>query len=241
MPPHPPDPDEPRFTDEELRLILHRAAERQVRAPDPAAAGRSLAEIQAIAEEAGIDPAQVAREAALVRAERRPAHAAGPRRQHVAYEITVPAELPEAARSGLLEYARELTRQRGSITGEQSALVWTATDGFGVTRVSVATRPGSTHIVVSEDRTSSAIAAGIGALLLGVAVAVMAVPLLFAAGVDLALGVAIGLGLAGAVTWAGARLYMRRQTARWRARAQWLGEALERQARQALPDSARPR
>lgn len=233
--PTPTSDDDPRFTDEELALILHRAAERELRAPLPAADGRSLAEIQAIAAEAGIDPAHVAREAAALRTERSAVVGGMQDRTHFAFELTVPGELPEAERLALLDRARALTRMRGSVKQEPDALTWTGTDGFGVTRVSLPARPGRTTIVVSEDRTSSAIAAGFGAALLGVGVAVVAVPLLLIAGFGGAPGVvAIGALLAGGATWAGMRLRARRRAAAWRARAQWLGEELERAAREAL-------
>ena len=64
-------PESPRFSDEQVRLILARAAaessgEGAGRAGDARHAGRSLREIEQIASEAGIDPAAVRRAAVLV-------------------------------------------------------------------------------------------------------------------------------------------------------------------------------
>ena len=225
------DPDDRRYSDEELALILRRTAEREVQAPVPATRGRTLAEIKAIAAEAGLDPSHVEQAAATVRAERRTDVAGVQERTEFAWETTVPAELTAPEGLELLDRARTLTRLRGVVKQEPDAVTWTGTDGFGVTRVAVAARLGRTKIQVSEDRTSSTMAAGFGGLLVGATLAVISVPVLLLTGIGVVPSVVLGGALGGLGAWGGVRLYFRRRAAKWQRRVEWLGAELETAAR----------
>jgi len=233
--------DDRRYSDEELAVILQRAAERQVQAPVPATRGRTLAEIQAIAVEAGIDPTHVEQAAAAVRAERRTDVAGVQERTEFAHEVTLPDELTPPESTELLDRARALTRLRGVMKQEPDALTWTGTDGFGVTRVAVAARLGRTKISVSEDRTSSTMAAAFGGLLAGGTLAVIAVPVFLLTGIGILASVVLGGALGGLGAWGGVRLYFRRRAARWRQRVEWLGAELETTARDLVARREPPR
>ncbi len=115
----PHDPDEPRrYSDEETALILRRAAELQE--PDGnsrSAAGFTLAEIQQIAAEAGIDPACVTEAAALISVQEpdRWARIVGaPTRFR--YERTVSGELPDPAWAALVQEIRQAMRKPGQVS-----------------------------------------------------------------------------------------------------------------------------
>ncbi len=64
----PPDDSSRRYGDREIGLILKRATELQDTAPEPSGSGLSLAELEEIALEAGIDPTHLRRAAAEVEA-----------------------------------------------------------------------------------------------------------------------------------------------------------------------------
>ncbi len=222
-----------RYSDEETALILRRAAELQeTGGRSRHAAGFTLAEIQQIASEAGIDPACITEAAALVSAHERDRWAGllgAPTRFR--FERVVSGELPERAWGALVEEIREAMQRPGQVGHVAGALEWVHESGDrDWVRIGVTSRSGKTHIDLRARRgdeaagvlSLSAVSGAMLALLTGGLLGLEAT-----AGVFAVLGGGSGAGLAfGWATW-------KRLSAGWERRLSTLVTRLARMAEEA--------
>ena len=126
-----PDPDR-LYTDEEVAAILRRAVQPRTRAsaslPARTREGISLATLEQIATETGIDPARV-REAALSLESDSEVEGGsalfGPRSSHV-FDRVVEGEVPRERLSDLVATMRRLTRVKGKVVEVGDWLEWTS-------------------------------------------------------------------------------------------------------------------
>ena len=228
---------ERRYTEEELALILNRAAERQegVQASAPR---YTLADIQEIAAGAGIAADHVASVAATLGDARAPSGGGVLGAPHrFRYEDSIDGEVADDVIGELFDIARRAIGEQGQVTEALGTVEWKARDPFGWSYVSVARRGGRTTIGVLSARSDAAVVAGtvgglgafFGSLALGAAlvgIVSVAAPVAAAAGIGLAMG---GAGVSTRVGW---RRYARRVVTRTEA----LGAALVEAARSAVED-----
>jgi hypothetical protein len=152
--------DERRYSDQEFALILREAGElRKVRSERRGSReGLTLAEMQDIAREAGIDPDLVARAAALV-PEHRLSLAArifgGPGQYRMVGRV--PGEIPEEEMGRILETIREVLRHQGVANKVLDTLEWKTVGETSAVCVNVSARDGDTRLEVTVDRTGSGI------------------------------------------------------------------------------------
>jgi hypothetical protein len=151
---------ERRFTEEELALILERAAEQQ-EGVKGTAARYTLADIQEIAAGAGITPDQVASVAATLR------DARVPRRGGVLgaplgfrFEESIEGEIPDDVVAELFDIARRETGVLGNVSEALGQLEWKDQSADGWTHVSVTRRGGRTTVRVLSPRSDAAGAVG---------------------------------------------------------------------------------
>jgi hypothetical protein len=210
------------YTDDELALILNRAAELQVGGVQPSGARHTLAEIQEIAAEAGIAASHVAAVAAGLREnrERGPTGFLGaPWRFRC--EETIEGEVSDDVVGELIDMARRELGLQGRVNEALGAVEWTGRDNFGAMYVTVTRRGGRTTIGVLSARTDAAAVTGVlgatGALLgsvgLGIALATtgLVAPLAAVAGI---VGASSSSWLSMRVTWRSfARRYAERTAA----------------------------
>lgn len=149
-----------RYSDEEAALILRRAAELQhVEGQPPSTTGFTLAELQQIAREAGIDPQRVADAAALVHGGRNGRWTrilGAPARFR--YETSIEGELPDHAWGVLLEEIRAVMRKPGQVSHLPGALEWRQDrkENTGAVEIVVTSQAGTTHIGLNADNRSLA-------------------------------------------------------------------------------------
>ena len=244
MKPKPPVPTgERRYTEEELALILNRAAERQ-EGVQSGAPRYTLAEIQEIAAGAGIAPEHVASVAVTLRDERAPRGGGllgAPDRFR--FEETIEGEVADDVIGELFDLVRRTLGLQGEVTEALGTLEWKGQDSFGWTYVTVARRGGRTTIGVLSARTDAAavtwIAGGLGAFFgsIGLAAALvgtvgLAAPIAVAAPI----GAGAGIGLATGGAWAAMRATWRRYARRAVSRIETLGSSLVAAARQAIDE-----
>jgi hypothetical protein len=222
------DPSAPRFSEKELALILHRAAEAQTRSQS--GSGYSLAEIQAIASEAGISPHLIEEAAATVRLDQE----ASPYSTTLRIDRVVQGEVPTADFIELVDIIRLHSDLPGETSTDHGRLEWRATDGIGTTVLTVTPRGGRTRIALRLTPSELLIGAGTIAFIsgafgfFGVALALKAIG---AAKATMALGglVAGGTGLAGGFT-----IGLRRLGRKWRGRARAVADEIAAAAREAV-------
>ncbi len=159
--------DERRYSDEEFALILSRAVEIEGRpAPEPETPplplppsdGLTLAEIQEIAGEAGIDPGAVA-EAASALSREEPSTLAillgGPPKMQV--ERFVPGHPSPEQMSVMIDQAREILERDGDANEVLGGLEWRFHEpGESSTFIQVAPRGDGTRIRISVSRSGQA-------------------------------------------------------------------------------------
>lgn len=227
-------PDDPRhYTDEETALILRRAAELQEPREGPRSArGLTLAEIQQIACEVGIDPAAVAEAAALVSGGERDRWGrliGAPTRFR--YERTVSGDVPDPAWAALVEEIRQVLGKPGQVGHVPGALEWVHEDENGDSvRVGVTSRAGTTRVELHARRGNEAAMLLMLPATAGVLLAMLGGGLSgLEAGPELwtAMGGGAGGGLA--LGWAG----WKQLSARWERRLSTLVARLARVAGQA--------
>lgn len=213
------------FDDREVARILERAAELQASpgGGGDASTGMSLAELEQVAREAGIDPAMVRRAAAEVarggRAVSAPAPVLGAPVRLVA-ERVLAGELPESRFATILEVIQRETDDPGQPSGIGGTLVWHSSPPLQYARarwsrrlaVRVTPRDGHTTVRVEESIADAAggifggLMGGIGGtglgLSLGIGIGVMHAPLVAVGLAALAVGGSYGLarGIFGAVS-----------------------------------------
>ena len=234
---------ERRYTEEELALILNRAAERQEGALS-GAPRYTLTEIQEIAAGAGISPEHVASVAAALsdaRASRGGGLLGAP--QRFRFEESIDGEVADDVIGELFDLVRRTLGVQGAVTEALGTLEWKGQDTFGWNYVTVARRGGRTTIGVLTARTDAAIAtatfAGMGALFGSVALSAALVgtgsllaPIVLAAPV----GAVTGIGLATGGVWAAMRATWSRYARRTVSRVETLGSALVAAARRAVEE-----
>jgi hypothetical protein len=237
-PTRPPAPlGERRYTEEELALILNRAAERQ-EGVQSGAPRYTLAEIQEIAAGAGIAPEHVASVAVALKDARAPRGdglLGAPDRFR--FEDSVDGEVADDVIGELFDLVRRTLGVQGEVAEALGTLEWKGQDPFGWNYVSVARRGGRTTISVLTARSDAAVAmvtfAGMGAVFGsgGLTMALGSTP-----GIAEPLAVIAGIGLGTTGMWAALRATWRRYTRRVVARTESLGSALVAAARQAVEE-----
>lgn len=187
--------DDRRFDEREFSIILRKAAELQERdAARPAHAGLTLREIEAIAEEAGIDAKNV-RSAALMLGHARPGmgrRLLGPS-SHIHAQATATTQFGKEALAAMIDAAQAETGRTGSAREVLGGIEWSSRDSMGTIQVTARLAGGETRVQVSTDRKEAAasiatlapITGMIGGGTLG---AVVGLPPLAAAGIAVAGG-----------------------------------------------------
>src|SRR3954470_19358541 len=228
---------ERRYTEEELALILNRAAERQegVQASAPR---YTLADIQEIAAGAGIAPDHVASVAAALRGERAPTGGGVLGAPHrFRFDESIDGEVADDVVGELFDVVRRTLGLQGEVTEALGTIEWKGQDAFGWSYVTVARRAGRTTIGILSTRTDAVALTwtlgGLGAFFgsLGVGAALVGT-----VGLAAPLAVAVGMGIATGGAWAGTRAAWRRFSRRVLARTETLGAALVATARNAVED-----
>ena len=228
---------ERRYTEEELALILNRAAERQegVQASAPR---YTLADIEEIAAGAGIARDHVASVALSLRD--RPAPSGGgvlgaPLRFR--FDHSIDGELSDDAVADLLELARRELGVQGEVVHALGAVEWMAEEGGGWTHVNIVRRGGRTSIGILATREEAAGVAwtvGGAGTVFGSMGSVLALGELTALGDPLTALGGIALGTGGA--WLAVRALWRRFSRRSANRTDSLGSLLHDAARRAVED-----
>ena len=228
---------ERRYSEEELALILNRAAERQegVQASAPR---YTLADIQEIAAGAGIAPDHVASVAAALRDDRMPQSGGvlgAPYRFR--FEESIEGEVADDVVGELFDAVRRTLGLQGEVTEALGTVEWKGQDAFGLSYVTVARRGGRTTIGVLSTRTDAAAVAGtvggLGAFFGSVGVASA---LVGTVGLTAPLAVAAGMGVAMGGAWVAVRATWRRYARRVIGHTETLGLALVAMAQGAVED-----
>jgi hypothetical protein len=141
---------ERRYDEKELALILKLAAKRQAVAAGPGRGGLSLAEIQQIAAEAGLDPQHVAEAAAALETQygHRWPSLLGPSTKFL-FERTIPGEVPTNELSEIIEIIRRVTGVQGEVSQVFDSVEWKGHDQMDRhTYVTIKRQGGQTKIKV---------------------------------------------------------------------------------------------
>jgi hypothetical protein len=228
---------ERRYTEEELALILNRAAERQegVQASTPR---YTLADIQEIAAGAGIGPDHVASIAASLSDARPPRGGSVLGAPHrFRFEDSIEGEVADDVVGELFDVVRRTLGVQGEVTEALGTVEWKGQDVFGWSYVTVARRGGRTTLGVLSVRADAAAVTvtlgGTGAFLGSLALGSAAVSLVSVAA---PVAAAAGIGVAMAGAWAATRAWWRRHARRVVAQTEALGLALVAAARSAVED-----
>ena len=222
----------PRYSEQEMALILKRAAELQEGA-DGRGEEVSLGDIQAIAAEAGISPAYVTEAAAeLQHPGPRVGWLGAPIRFHE--ERTVPGALSSTAAGELIDRARTELSLHGEVTQVLDSVEWRGQSALGWTFVTLAPRAGGTRIAVTASRTDQAVLVGVAGFGIGILSALggVAVALSIADNAIVASAIIAGSGIAGTIV--SARLLWRGVAARWRRRTRQIVDTLAERAAQLI-------
>lgn len=150
-----------RYSEEEFALILRKASEIQVSSGNPSAktgtGGLTLAEIQSIATEAGIDSEAVSRAASILGAlewEQKEGLAAaifgGPSKFHLDCEI--PGNLPPEGMWRILEEIRRVAKHQGEASEVLGGIEWKTVGELSAINVNISPRGDSTSIQIVGDR-----------------------------------------------------------------------------------------
>ncbi len=152
--------DDRRFTDTEVREILKRAVQHAPSRSLSKREGLSLAELRAIAGEAGIDPRRIeeaARDVALRRgAPENPLIGAPLQLQ---FERTVEGVIAPEDAPRVLSLIRDTTGLQGEVADIRGSLEWSARGDFVERHVSVWSRDGSTTIRAASNLNNAALIA----------------------------------------------------------------------------------
>jgi hypothetical protein len=209
------------FTDREVRLIFERAGQLDG-ASDRGERRLSLAEIQQIGAQAGLDPRDVAAAAESIRAASIDERLSGaPARFRIGARID--ERLGEDGLSALVHAARDATGYHGSVSYGGGGAEWRARSALGAVIVSAHVESSGTRIdvVVSREdaRAVATIASGVAGLALGGWVASFAG---HAFGASVATSLVAGAATAAASGWGIARATWRPISRRWAERAREL-------------------
>lgn len=226
------------YTDEELALILNRAAELQEGGARPSDARYTLAEIQEIAAGAGIAASHVASVAAGLRENReRSPHGLLGSPWRFRSEETIDGEVSDDVVGELIDLARRELGLQGRVNEALGAVEWTGRDNFGASYVTVTRRGGRTAIGVLSARTDAAAVTGV----LGVTGAVLGsvglgIALFATAGLVAPLAAVAGTVGATGSSWLSMRVIWRRFARRYAERTTALSAALNSAARRAVEE-----
>ena len=215
------------FTDREVRLIFERAGKLDG-ASDRGERRLSLAEIQEIGAQAGLDPSDVAAAAATIRTATVEERFSGaPARFR--FGARIEQRLGEDGLAALIHAARDATGYHGSVSYGGGGAEWRARSALGAIIVSahVESRGTRIDVVVSREdaRMLSTIASGVAAVGLGGWVASLAS---HAFGADISTSLIAGAVTAALSGWAIARATWRPISERWRERTRDLLGVLTR-------------
>jgi len=227
---------ERRYTEEELALILNRAAERQegVQASAPR---YTLADVQEIAAGAGIAPSHVASVAASLGDARAPSGGLLGAPQRFRFEESIDGEVADEVIGELFDVVRRTLGMQGEVTEALGSVEWKSQDAFGSNYVTIARRGGRTTIAVLSTRSDSAavawMAGGLGAFFgsLGIGSALVST-----VGLAGPLAAIAGVGLASGGAWLSTRAAWRRYARGVGGRIETLGSALVAAARSAVEE-----
>jgi hypothetical protein len=175
---------EHRFSEQEVSLVLQRAAEIEARSGVPAEArGLTLRDLEGVAAEVGIRPESLARAVAELQASgvAKGTPLAGPSPSQKAIRA-VTAQISREELSNLVRYVEDAVGKPGTVTEALDTVRWTSADRFLTTQVSIATSTDTTITVHEryEDRLR---------------------PMLH--GIPTAWGTILGIGVAGSIGIAG--------------------------------------
>ena len=228
---------ERRFTEEELALILNRAAERQ-EGIEPSVPRYSLSDIQEIAAGAGIAPDHIASVAAELR--RANTQAGGgilgaPWRFR--FEESIEGEVSDEVVAELFDLARRELGMQGDVSEALGTVEWKAQDAFGWTHATVTRRGGRTTIGVLSTRPDAIALIGTAGAM-GTIFGSFGLTAALAAVAGLADPIAALIGIVGGTggTWFAARTTWRRVARGVSGRTDSLGSMLVDAARRAVLD-----
>ncbi|HKP15080.1 MAG TPA: hypothetical protein VJT85_03420, partial [Gemmatimonadaceae bacterium] len=146
---------ERRYTEEELALILNRAAERQ-EGVQSSAPRYTLAEIQEIAAGAGIAPEHVVSVATTLRDARAPRGGLLGAPDRFRFEESIDGEVADDVVGELFDLVRRTLGLQGEVTEALGTLEWKGQDSLGWTYATVTRRGGQTTIAVVSARNDAA-------------------------------------------------------------------------------------
>jgi len=231
--------DQRRYSDEEFAVILRTASE-GVEGPaqsTPSRSGLTLPEIQDIASEVGIDPAQVTRAAALLPLAETSTLmtliGGGPRYR---MEYTVQGVIPVEELGRVVEVARTTAGTHGETREVLGGVEWTGSTGTTGYGVSVTPRGGRTHLQASTNHTEilAGIYGGVGMGVLGV-VSLSLAKLVFGES-DAGIVVSLLSGIPPAFLVA--RTVWKRSTKKYRQRLLHLLDLMRRETESAIEEAA---
>lgn len=213
-----------------MALILKRAAELQEGA-DGRGVQRSLAQIQEIAAEAGIEPAFVAEAAAeLDRPVPRVGWLGAPTRFHE--ERSVPGVLSPNEIGELLDRARAELGLHGEVHQVFDGVEWRARSALGAAILTLGPRGGGTRIALTTERLDQAIAIGAGSVAIGLLSALGGVAIAINVTDNAVVASAIVAASAIAGTVVSARALWHGVAERWRRKTRLVVEGLATRAAQ---------
>jgi hypothetical protein len=218
------------FSEQEMALILKRAAELQEGA-DGSGTKRTLGEIQEIASEAGIDTAFVAEAAAeLQRPPVRIGWLGAPTRFHD--ERSVPGSINPSGISELLDQARTELGLHGQVQQVFEGVELRMRSALGISILTLGPRGGRTRIALTTERLDQAVAIAAGSVGIGLLAALggVAIAINVTDNALLASGIVAASAIAGTVVSARALWYGVAE--RWRKRTHSIVEALAERASQ---------
>lgn len=224
---------ERRFSEQEMALIIRRAAELQDGGSADGGARFSLAEIQEIASEAGVAEPFVSQAAAELQ---RPPVPTGMLGAPLRFEEqrTLRGGLPAAARAELVDIVRRELGLYGEATEVLGAVEWRGRSSLGATIVSIGERGGDTRIGVTTSRVDQAALVWMGAAGLGVASGLAGLAAALALTHNELVVSATAATAAVAATLLSARLLWRGIANRWRQRTQAVADAVSERAAQLI-------
>jgi len=215
------------FTDREVRLIFERAGQLDS-ASDRGERRLSLAEIQEIGVQAGLNPNDVAAAAASIRVSTVQDRLRGaPARFRLSSQID--RRLDDEGLAALMRAARDETGYHGSVSYGNAGAEWRARSALGAVIVSAEVESSGTRIdvVISREdaRALSVLASGVTGLALG---GWLATFVSHGLGADVATSLLTGAATAVVSGWGIARAIWRPISDRWRERSHDLLSALTR-------------
>ena len=224
-------PDQsPRFSEQEMALILKRAAERQEGA-DGRGVRRSLTEINEIAAEVGIDREFVAEAVAeLQRPRPRSSWLGAPTRFHE--EQSVPRRLTPEEISELLDQARAELGLHGEVRQVFDGVEWRARASLGQSVLTMGPRGDGTRIALTTERLDQAVAIGFGSVGIGLLAALggVAIAINVTDNALIASGIVAASALTGTIV--SARVLWNGIAERWRKRTRSIVSGLVERAGQ---------